>query len=339
MPHAYGAKAGEKTKVKELEKLGYTVIPENMIRCVECGGIYSVDQNKYWQSTSPMHKNNQALTKVKIEGKNARDLRSYIPYCKTCLLKDFDIDNMSDVTDLLYRIDIPYKLDKWNTIVNNYKIGKIKTIEGAVGCYKKDIELSYKNQRFTDSDNFEVDIINDSTNHKKKISKKDRCLYEEKWGEGYEDDEYVFLDREWHKLITSYECDSYSQTTLFEEIAMQKLDIKQRRKNNEKVDSQLKTLQDLLGSANIKPVQETGANESEKVSFGTLIKKFENENPIPEALDDEMKTYIDTYMIGHLAKMKGLKNKMVSKYEEAISKYTIDFEKIKQTALDDEVDI
>jgi len=205
MPHAYGAKAGEKTKVKELEKLGYTVIPENMIRCVECGGIYSVDQHKYWQSTSSIHKNNKALTKVKIDGKNARQLRSYIPYCKTCLLKDFDINNMSDVINLLYRIDIPYKSNKWNTIINNYNSGKTKTIEGAIGCYKKDIELNYKDERFSDGDNTDIEIKIDEEDIKDGsfLKKRERKEAIGRWGLKWSEFELMKLEEFYHNMMTA----------------------------------------------------------------------------------------------------------------------------------------
>ena len=46
-------------------------------------------------------------------------------------------------------------------------------------------------------------------------------------------------------------------------------------------------------------------------------------------MDDEMKKYIDTYLIGHLAKMEGLNNDLVKQYEEAIREYTLDMETIK----------
>jgi len=88
-----------------------------------------------------------------------------------------------------------------------------------------------------------------------------------------------------------------------------------------------------MTDANMKPVQATGAEANDQITFGTLIKKWENEKPIPSHLDDEMKKYIDTYMVGHLAKMEGFNNDLVNKYNESLKEYTIDL-----NSLDDEED-
>jgi len=118
---------------------------------------------------------------------------------------------------------------------------------------------------------------------------------------------------------------------LFQEIANQRLDIKKKRQQGTGVDRELKTLQDLLGSANIKPVQETGANSTEQATFGTLIKKWENEKPVPEPLEeweenDWIKKYVLVWFLGHLCKMMGIKNKLSEMYEEEIGKYTVEIE-------------
>ena len=75
------------------------------------------------------------------------------------------------------------------------------------------------------------------------------------------------------------------------------------------------TFQSLLGSANLKPVQNNDNALADSQSFGTLIKKFEEEKPIPEP-DPEWKDvdgivkYITVYFLGHLCKMIGIKNKI-----------------------------
>ncbi|BDR74180.1 hypothetical protein K144316041_p20190 (plasmid) [Clostridium tetani] len=151
------------------------------------------------------------------------------------------------------------------------------------------------------------------------------------WGKRDKVEDYEFLENEYGNLTTRFENDSYSQEMLFQEIALQRLDIRRKRENGDNVDKELKTLQDLLGSANIKPVQETGANASEQKSFGVLIKKWENERPIPKADPkwedvDGIKDYIDTWFLGHLCKMMGVKNEFSKKYEEALKKYSVKLE-------------
>lgn len=116
---------------------------------------------------------------------------------------------------------------------------------------------------------------------------------------------------------------------LFQEIAHEKLSIRKAREANKPTEKLLKTLQELLGSSNIKPVQETGANATEQATFGTLIKKYENERPVPEpdpmwADVDGIKKYVQIWFLGHLCRMLGINNEYAQMYEDEISKYKVD---------------
>ncbi|MDT0160285.1 hypothetical protein [Bacillus sp. AG4(2022)] len=159
------------------------------------------------------------------------------------------------------------------------------------------------------------------------------------WGRGYSDWEYSFLEEERHKLMTSFECPDYGMEMIMKDICFLNLDIEKVRQeknaNNQKIVTTLiETRSKLMNNANMNPIQSTGAEGNDQITFGTLIKKWENERPVPTPLEDEMKEYIDTYMIGHLAKMEGLSNELTEKYDKALSTYTIDFNEINKT--DDE---
>jgi hypothetical protein len=150
-----------------------------------------------------------------------------------------------------------------------------------------------------------------------------------------------YLEIEYNDWVSRYECDSKGMEELIKQICFQLLDIKKGREANNKVDAQLKTLQDLLGSANLKPVQETGANATEQSTFGMLIKKWENDKPIPEPEDefkdvDGIKKYINIWFLGHLCKMLGIENAYAKQYEEEVAKYTVSLENA--SGDEDEVD-
>jgi len=197
----------------------------------------------------------------------------------------------------------------------------------------------YKGLTFADSDhnndNSERLVVQ---NNSEQIDENDNEIYyspEERqtlisfWGRGYSDEDYEYLQNEYEKFLTSYECDSYAMELLFQEAAQVRLTIKKKREKNESVDKELKTLQDLLGSANVKPVQETGANANEHATFGTLIKKFENERPIPEPDAawkdvDGIRKYINIWFLGHLCRMLGIKNEYSDAYDEEINKYKVE---------------
>jgi hypothetical protein len=116
---------------------------------------------------------------------------------------------------------------------------------------------------------------------------------------------------------------------LIKQICLTQLEIEKRRANNEKVDPIVKTLQDLLGSSNLKPAQETGANSADQQTFGTWIKKFEHDHPIPEPDEewkdvDGIKKYMNIWFFGHLARMLDIKNDNEDAYWEEVNKYKVE---------------
>lgn len=97
------------------------------------------------------------------------------------------------------------------------------------------------------------------------------------------------------------------------------------------VDRNMNTLNTLLGSANLKPVQKKDVADgvSESTPFGVWIRKIENERPIsepdPEFQDvDGIIKYITVWFLGHLCKMLKIKNKYAALYEEEMARLRVD---------------
>lgn len=251
--------------------------------------------------------------------------------CKDCVLElaeQFKVRFNSDVRglyELCKLLDVYYELKLYNSAIAQAEKSKKKSNPYQI-YFQKALSLpQYNRKTFIDSEPFDKE--KDDENISEEIG---RDLVEF-WGRGLSQSDYDFLEKEYHNLTTRYECDSYSQEVLFQEIANQRLDIKKKRQNGSGVDKELKTLQDLLGSANIKPVQESNALASDQVTFGTLIKKYENEKPIPEPLGewkdaDWIKKYVLTWFLGHFSKMMGAKNQYSEMYDEEIKKYTVSIE-------------
>ena len=89
-----------------------------------------------------------------------------------------------------------------------------------------------------------------------------------------------------------------------------------------------KTYTDLLSSANLLPRQNVGNAATDSLTFGQLIEKWEQEEPIPEASEefkdiDGIVKYIDVFFKGHLAKMMGLKNGYSHQYDNYMKQYTV----------------
>jgi len=246
-----------------------------------------------------------------------------IPYCKSCLKNKLNEENEATIKEILRVMDRPYKQDAWQTAKSNEK--------ETLGTYLKDLALNYKLENYDHSDTEKQEnniITSEFSNEQENISQDDIEYMMKFWGRGFNLNDYIWLQSEFEDFTNRYECDSKGMELLIKQICLTELDIEKRRENNEKVDQQLKTLQDLLGSSNLKPVQETGANAVEQESFGTLIKKFEREKPIPEPDSawkdvDGIGKYIRTFFLGHMSKALGVENKFQDEYDEELSKHTV----------------
>lgn len=188
----------------------------------------------------------------------------------------------------------------------------------------------YRSVGFTDSDTLrDINSITSlKTGNLKELTEEELKESELFWGSGMSENQYVWLNNQWIEYNTRYEVDSLSMENLLIEICLTRLDIRDRRTKGQDVDKQLKTLNDLMTAANIKPVQETGAHSVEQETFGTLIKKWENERPIPEPDPawkdvDNIGKYIRTFFLGHMARMFNKENPFKDEYDEEIAKYTV----------------
>jgi len=250
-----------------------------------------------------------------------------ISICKQCLWKLIDFEDKASLLKILAEINRPFLQDMYVSARNSDRQNKTGEYMRLLGM-KQNRELTFRDSILGEEEDIQIKRVETDV---KLIS--DRTDDEVKeiigfWGNGYSMDDYLFLQKEYETLLNSYESDSYAIQMLFQEVSHQRLSIKHKREKGEGVDKELKTLQDLLTSSNIKPVQETGAQATEQQTFGTLIKKFEEERPIPEP-DEEWKDvngirkYIDVWFKGHLMRMLGKENDTENEYKEEVEQYTV----------------
>lgn len=325
-----------KKKLEE-EKIGAKSLPNNRNYCTKCKTILTTE--KFWTSDSIVDSN----CLCHICSNCANDLFAEIYRRRHLKTDDFEItaENIvfDSTTEEVFRelcalVDLSFKYDAFyqcQTHVESYK-NTGKKLNKIFGVYKSKLSsVTKQNGSITER------LVFANSDPSKIVEDVRKQMYEgfeldsemiRFWGTTKKE-ELEFLENEWYQLTTRFECDSYATEMLFQEIAQQRLIIKNKRQQGASVDKELKTLQDLLGSANIKPVQETGANSTEQMTFGTLIKKFENDKPIPEP-DEEFKDvdgimkYISIWFFGHLCKMLGIKNEFSKMYEEEMAKYRVE---------------
>lgn len=271
------------------------------------------------------------------------DTNGYMSVCKSCCNKIYDsyfalYNNMEKAMYYTCQdLDLMFSKEALKHTQTNVEslLQKGKNVNAVFGIYKSKLSSTCKinsqldSLRFVNSDS--ITKIENNIGDMSNIG--DFQLTDEMisyWGKSKEPWEYEFLDNEMTKITASFECPDYGMEMIMRDICFINLNIERIRLGLDKGDitKLIETRSKLMNDAKMKPIQATGAESNEQVTFGTLIKKWETEKPIPVTLDDEMKKYIDTYMIGHLAKMQGFNCELVAKYERAIKEYTIDFNEI-----------
>lgn len=294
----------------------------NEITCSCCGNPRKIED--FYSSSSYF---------MKAKGK--------IHTCKKCLWeyvipKDKVNYDLIKVKETLRSIDKPYIKDLWEASENESLSRDNKS--DIFKLYMKNLgmrqyrDLTWEHSEFekltiVDAEEVDSEYVEDMND---KLTREDISYYSTFFGRGFSNEDYSWLSNEYQEFKNRYECDSKGMELLIKQIVLTELDIEKRRANNEKVDAQLKTLQDLLGSSNLKPVQETGANSVEHETFGTLIKKYENEYPIPEPDDawkdvDSIGRYVRVFFTGHLARMLGKKDeKLEEEYWDEMKKFTVE---------------
>ena len=259
------------------------------------------------------------------------------PICKKCLLamveqrtKKNDVPNETkeSVKRVLQLMDLPY--------INELYESMKKTVAQEVNEKNKKSPFlaylvplkslpQYRDKHWKDSE-FEdgsVGTENDITDKKELIE-----AGRKRFGNGFSNDDYAFLEEEYQDWIQRYACENKAQELLFKRICFKELDIlraQRAKKNTRELD---KSLQELMTSLNVKPSQSNSNALTEAKTFGQLIQKWESEKPIPEPSDefkdiDNIGLYIDVFFKGHLSKMMGLKNAFSSLYERFMKKFTV----------------
>lgn len=184
---------------------------------------------------------------------------------------------------------------------------------------------TWKDSSYTSSD----EDFEDEDDSVSKISPRMVKNGRKRFGAGYSDEEYQFLENEYQEWITRYECNTKAQEESFERLSMKKLEIHKATLEGSPTDKLDATYQQWLTTANITPKQSAANNVTDAQTFGTLIQKFEETRPLPE-IDPELKDVdgigllIDVFFKGHLSKMFGLKNAFANIYEKYMKKYTVE---------------
>lgn len=298
------------------------IINNELSYCPKCGK---------WKSSKP-ESSNFYSNKNNIDG-----IEHY--GCRACILDectDYDkktkirTDNKDKTIEVFKRLNWCFKIDDYNA--------QLAAINESVGEKNRGTAVQqlivmvrslpqYKFKTFKDSE-FGVDDLENNTEESTKLVQKTLKAAKKRFGNGYSNEDYMFLENQYQDWITRFECNTKTQEEIFERLSFKKLEIHKATLDGKSTKDLDRTYQDLMNTANITPRQTSMDAMADAQTFGTLIQKYENERPLPE-IDPELQDvdkiglYIDTFYRGHASKMLGLKNAFSNLYEKVMSKYTV----------------
>lgn len=140
-----------------------------------------------------------------------------------------------------------------------------------------------------------------------------------RWGSGWSKPDYEYMENIYQSFTSVYKHDTPVQKMLYEDIAKTRLEADRARKNGNLslYEKLMNTVSKLMNDANIKPVQETAADNEGLSTWGQWVKKIEEEEPIPEPREefkdvDRIEKYINKWFVGHFKKILGIESKNIS---------------------------
>ena len=305
----------------DLEREELTKILEKPYKCCCCGKHYAKQKGNFPASTSRFFIHNNL----------------YLPICYNCLenhLREY-MAVLGSEQAAMERICLHWDM-YWNPEIfessskarNSESMSVLKSYVRRIGL------IQYKDKSYdTTIDALEKVKINSITeiedfsefNEDYQVSE-DTIKF---FGLGYSKDEYQILEDEYNDWVERYECQTKAQEELFKNLSITQLKIQQITKEGGDIDKLMATFNKLLDNANISPRRLDDSTSKDDECFGTLIKKWEYEKPIPEP-DPEWKDvdgivkYITVYFLGHLCKMLHIKNSYSRMYDEEMEKYRVE---------------
>lgn len=258
--------------------------------------------------------------------------------CKKCLLKsatDYDKkngiykDNKQKAKKTLMLMDLPFIEDVYDAALADVTNAVNEKNRGTAWQQYMVMIQSLPQYRGLHWENSEFKVNSEyDDEYEVKENQKTIKKAKKRFGPGYSNEDYMFLENEYQDWVTRYECETKTQEIIFQRIAFKTWEIMKATRNGQPTKDLDASLQSLLSSGDLLPRQDKNNSASDSLTFGQLIDKWENEQPIPEPTDefkdvDRIGLLIDVFFKGHLAKMMGLKNAFSRTYENFMKKYTV----------------
>lgn len=266
--------------------------------------------------------------------------QGYMPYCRDCVDEMYDAymavckDQKTATRQMCRKLDLYWNEDAYEyaslraanrTMMTAY-IARINM----VNCAGK----SYDDTLIEEDSLWTFDTIKTKVIYQAESSEEieiDPALADF-WGSDFAPDFIQKLDKRYRDWTEGQDDLDKGSISLFKQICILEETIARDAAAGKPVDKNMNTLNTLLGSLNLKPVQkkdDPSVGNIDNSPMGVWIRRFENERPIPEP-DPELRDvdkiihYIQVFFLGHLAKMLGKTNVYSKMYEDEIARLRVE---------------
>lgn len=262
------------------------------------------------------------------------------PVCKDCIsrivegrIKEMDPphETKENVQKALRIMDLPYKdplyeqckdrcYSETNTQLNNIQSPFIMYLQ----------RLKAFSSWYTESWNdsvFETNSV--QAEYDPYEMRKPRSEIIQLFGTGFTKEEYLYLQDQYDDWKSRTQIDSKAQEVYIVRICFKQLDLWKAQRAGEDTKDLDKSLNDLMGAANLQPKQNVNNSANDVLTFGQLIEKWETTKPIPEPEPefkdvDGIGKYIRVWFKGALSHAIGIKNGYTSEFEDEMTRYTVE---------------
>ena len=302
---------------KEYLKLADTykkILNEDLIYCPHCKQWKKVNTEFYSSDTSPGGVERFA--------------------CRDCIINmcvDTDSktgsksDNKEKTVDTFRRLNWYFNeriYDEQVKKVSEQKIGKVRST--GVQQLIVMIKSLPKWKGFTFKDSEFLDVTENGI--QAEMNRKPRPEIIKLFG-NFPTEDLLYLQDQYDDWCLRTEVSSKSQQTYIIRICFKLLDIYKAQKEGKDTAKLDDSLNNLLAAANLQPRQNVGNASTDALTFGQLIEKWEEEDPIliPKEYEDidNLSKYINVWFKGGLSRALNLDNGYSKEYDDYISEYTV----------------
>lgn len=208
---------------------------------------------------------------------------SHLPVCKTCLGNIYDsyYEKYQDYKLAIYymcrAVGICFNLGSYNAVLQEIQNGKTTNVWQIY--MTKLNSLGSKNgagDDFDSSDSIDIEAEIQSSGEERGLTKE----IIRKWGNGYNDDDYVWLENTYNDWVSKYKSDTLSEQKTFKLLAIKEFQIMKTIEKNGNTDKLEETYLKLMSAGNVTPRDANASMDDENTKgLGVWTKDIERYRP------------------------------------------------------------